>query len=62
MFQFFRTLCNVFSVSLHGYLTIYSYNVPIFLDYKEGGELYFSDMYVDREQPQSIKDHKELWG
>ena len=38
------------------------YNVPIFLDYKEGGELYFSDMYVDREQPQSIKDHKELWG
>lgn len=29
---------------------------------KEGGELYFSDIYADRELPQNIKDHKELWG
>ncbi|XP_028391152.1 arsenite methyltransferase-like [Dendronephthya gigantea] len=29
---------------------------------KDGGELYFSDIYADRELPQNIKDHKELWG
>ena len=34
----------------------------LLLDYKEGGELYFSDMYVDCELAQSIKKHKELWG
>ncbi|XP_028391153.1 arsenite methyltransferase-like [Dendronephthya gigantea] len=29
---------------------------------REGQELYFCDMYANREQPQNIKDHKELWG
>ena len=29
---------------------------------QEGGELYFSDIYADRELPQNIKEHKELWG
>ncbi|CAI2372075.1 unnamed protein product [Moneuplotes crassus] len=29
---------------------------------KEGGELYFSDMYCDRRLPEEIKQNKELWG
>ncbi|XP_046851182.1 arsenite methyltransferase-like isoform X1 [Xenia sp. Carnegie-2017] len=29
---------------------------------QEGGEFYFSDIYADRESPQNIKEHKELWG
>ncbi|XP_029658554.1 arsenite methyltransferase-like [Octopus sinensis] len=29
---------------------------------KEGGELYFSDMYADQEVPADIRTNKELWG
>ncbi|XP_048746102.2 arsenite methyltransferase-like [Ostrea edulis] len=29
---------------------------------KEGGELYFSDIYVDRQLDDSIRKHKILWG
>ncbi|CAI2371376.1 unnamed protein product [Moneuplotes crassus] len=29
---------------------------------KEGGELYFSDIYSDRRVPQELQDNKELWG
>ena len=29
---------------------------------KDGGELYFSDMYADRRIPESIKKDKVLWG
>ncbi|GAB1598711.1 arsenite methyltransferase-like [Argonauta hians] len=29
---------------------------------KEGGELYFSDMYADQEIPANIRNNKELWG
>jgi len=29
---------------------------------KEGGELYFSDIYCDRRIPQELQDNKELWG
>jgi arsenite methyltransferase len=29
---------------------------------KEGGELYFSDVYVDRRVPKEIQDDKVLWG
>jgi arsenite methyltransferase len=29
---------------------------------KEGGELYFSDVYVDRRVPKDLQDDKVLWG
>lgn len=29
---------------------------------REGGELYFSDVYADRRVPESIRKHKVLWG
>lgn len=29
---------------------------------KEGGELYFSDIYSDRRVPQELQDNKVLWG
>jgi SAM-dependent methyltransferase len=29
---------------------------------REGGELYFSDIYSDRRIPQELQDNKELWG
>ena len=54
------------SILFNNFLNLKYYDTAIImyllLDYKEGGELYFSDMYVDRELPQSIKKHKELWG
>uniref|UniRef100_A0A2C9JPV2 Arsenite methyltransferase n=1 Tax=Biomphalaria glabrata TaxID=6526 RepID=A0A2C9JPV2_BIOGL len=28
---------------------------------KEGGELYFSDVYADQNLPDSVREHKELW-
>ncbi|CAL1529835.1 unnamed protein product [Lymnaea stagnalis] len=28
---------------------------------KEGGELYFSDVYADRDLPPNIREHEELW-
>jgi arsenite methyltransferase len=28
---------------------------------KEGGELYFSDVYSDRDLPANVREHKELW-
>ncbi|GFO02095.1 arsenite methyltransferase, partial [Plakobranchus ocellatus] len=27
----------------------------------EGGELYFSDVYADRDLPPGIREHEELW-
>ena len=29
---------------------------------QEGGELYFSDVYVDRDLPDDVRKHKVLWG
>lgn len=29
---------------------------------KEGGELYFSDVYADRDLPDEVRKHKVLWG
>jgi len=29
---------------------------------REGGELYFSDVYADRRVPESVRQHKVLWG
>ena len=27
-----------------------------------GGEMYFSDVYADRDLPEDIRKHKVLWG
>ena len=29
---------------------------------REGGELYFSDVYSDRRIPEAVRQHKVLWG
>ena len=29
---------------------------------KDGGELYFSDVYADRELSEEIRSHEVLWG
>ncbi|XP_069756287.1 arsenite methyltransferase-like isoform X1 [Narcine bancroftii] len=29
---------------------------------KDGGEMYFSDIYADRELPKAVRTHKVLWG
>ena len=29
---------------------------------RDGGELYFSDVYADRRIPESVREHKVLWG
>ena len=29
---------------------------------QDGGEMYFSDIYADRDLPQEVRNHKVLWG
>jgi arsenite methyltransferase len=29
---------------------------------RQGGEFFFSDVYCDRRLPQSVREHKLLWG
>ena len=33
-----------------------------FFSRQDGGEMYFSDIYADRDLPQEVRNHKVLWG
>ena len=33
-----------------------------YIYFQIGGELYFSDVYADRELPEEVRGNKDLWG
>jgi hypothetical protein len=60
----YKQLSSQVSKQLSNVLAItYTYRCNcIFLILQDGGEIYFSDIYVDRVLPENLMENKELWG